>query len=170
MAKFIITLIILINSSICIANDSCDLINEQIDNCLKNMAYNIADGNIDNSAPRETIRQIRKSNELNSIIIYLKQAEMNKCNIKPFVSSEIPYLKSANDRFTAKLLMGEKISYEKASKLCDTDNWIKQMPYSNNSDTEQSNSENNIGDVDSKNDEVFDFTKKIDLIKSIKKK
>lgn len=101
--------------------DICVKLNNAIDSSQKQMADELSDGLLDNSAARETNRQLRINNELQLISMNVSLLSQNKCKLpsEPIVSNVPGYINSA-------MVCGaERLAGNKNSQNCKRENWTK---------------------------------------------
>lgn len=84
---------------------------------MKEMSYVLAQGSMDDSAVRETVRAIRINNCLQLINIHLKLLECNKC--KPF---DRPIFEAAYMMDAMSCILEEKMG-KKDCEACKREKW-----------------------------------------------
>ncbi len=118
--KVILPIIIFMFSmAITNAQDVYEDFEKSIEHSLKWIALYNAEGMAEDSAPRETNRQLKINNEYFKIMIQLQLMEMNNC--KPIRNS----LNSNKYFFDALKCVTEKLKGNNNSPACDVDNWGK---------------------------------------------
>lgn len=85
--RLLIILLIMLNS-VSFASDLCSSLKSSIDLAMRNAAK-VGRPNFDNSAPRETLRQMQLNNWYLKINNMLKIMEINKCTMKETVDENV---------------------------------------------------------------------------------
>lgn len=119
MKNLILAIAITFSASTIFSQTLCEECEKSIDHSLKLIASYYADGIADDSAPRETSRQLKMNNEYFKIMINLQLMESNNCKPINHTLNYTKYLKDAIECATQKL-MGNYDSPE-----CDINSWGK---------------------------------------------
>jgi hypothetical protein len=108
-------------SGACFGQAVCDRLNANIESNLKDLAFERTSGLIDNSAPRETNRQLKASSALAAIQLTINQQQIAKCKpyVEPVTGKE--YEAAASKCYLA-FQTGQKESIKDA---CDRSIWAK---------------------------------------------
>lgn len=99
------------------AEPTCPDFDAAIDKLTKNIALSSAEGLVENSAPRQTNRELRINNQLQLININLSLMAQNKCAARKAPVNPMVYLSEALDCATAQL------KGEQDSPACDMTKW-----------------------------------------------
>jgi hypothetical protein len=113
-------LLILILPKNALSDDNCKKFDWVIDRSMKEISSLTAEGVLDDSAPRASMRATKINNELQIININLKLQEINKCKILETPISEQVYIVAALSCYTAR-----KLGKSDSKEECDKDKWKK---------------------------------------------
>ena len=95
----------------------CEVYSDSYEGANQNIANIEAPGHSDDSAPRETNRQLQTLNERIVQMILIQQMEAHGCKIPKMISSGVGYIIEAQECYLERL----KGSFD--SEECDTNNW-----------------------------------------------